>query len=404
MQAEVISIGSELLAGDVVDTNAATIARQFGTIGIPVCYQSAVGDHRERIQEILSLALRRSGVVITTGGIGPTEDDLTREIVARALGVDLEFHPELLAKIEERFQRLGVSMTPNNRKQAYIPAGSIPIENPRGTAPGFIAEHGGNVLISLPGVPAEMVFLLEQVVLPFLQSRFGLRGLTLTRTLKVAGLGESRVDQIVGDLMTGSTNPAVGLLAREGETHIRVTARGEEARSVEGLVAGTCREILQRLGNRVFGQDEETLEAVVGGILLAKGLRLAVAEWGSGGFLLSRLAAVPGSVGFLQGGVVRPHLTSADSSEEKKPEMEGACLALMADFQASGVLGLAVTENKCGPGSHAPWRAHFLFLGPWGKFQRTAPLPEPPALWRRASTSALEILRRILLVGSPDLS
>jgi len=279
----------------------------------------------------------------------------------------------------------------------------MPIENPRGTAPGFIAECGGNVLVSLPGVPGEMVFLLEQVVLPFLRSRFGLRGLTVTRTLKVAGLGESRVDQIVGDLMTGSTNPAVGLLAREGETHIRVTARGEEAQFVEELVAGTCREILQRLGNRVFGQDEDTLEAVVGGILLSKGLRLAVAEWGSGGFLLSRLAAVPGSAGFLQGGVVRPPLLSARPAEDEEPEMEGACLALRADLQASGVLGLAVAENKSDPGSGAPWRAHFLFLGPWGKFQRMAALPEPPALWRRASTSALEILRRVLLVGSPDL-
>jgi len=404
VHAEGISIGSELLLGDVVDTNAATLARKLGTIGIPVRYQSAVGDQRERIHEILSLALSRSPLIITTGGIGPTEDDLTRESVAEALGVDLEFKPELLTQIEERFQRLGVTMTSNNRKQSYIPAGSIPIENPQGTAPGFIVEHGGSILLSLPGVPREMVFLLDRFVLPFLRTRFGLRGLTLTRTLKVAGLGESRVDQIIGDLMTGSANPAVGLLAQEGETHIRVTARGEDAQFVEGAVAAACREIVARLGNRVYGVDDETLEQVVGGMLLTKGIRLAVAEWGSGGLLLNRLAAVSENTGFLQGGVVRPRLNSCSLSREEELEMEKSCHALMEDFQASSVLGLTVTGNESGQNSRAPWRAHFLYLGPWGRFQKTIPLPDPPTLWRRASTSALEILRRILLVGSPDLS
>lgn len=414
MHAEVLSIGSEILLGDVVDTNSAFVARRLGAIGVPVRYQGAVDDHRGRIREVLALALQRSPVIIATGGIGPTADDLTREVAAEVLGVPLEFHPELLAQIEERFQRLRMPMTPNNRQQAYIPAGSLPIENPKGTAPGFISERRGHYFVALPGVPTEMAFLLDSVVLEFLQKRLGLRGLTVTRTLKVASFGESRVDQLIRDLVADPEGPAVGLLAQGGETHVRVTGRGEDLESVERAVAVTCKEVVRRLGARVYGADEESLEGVVGGLLARRALSLAVVERGSGGFLTSRLAAVSGSGEFFRGGVVLPpgstRILSALFPETDIPAPQSGSSAeepywkLMADFQASGAVVLEVEEGKDGAKPQARHRVHLLFLGPWGSVSKEYSFAwPPPTLWQRAGTAGLEILRRILLVGSPDL-
>lgn len=414
MHAEVLSIGSEILLGDVVDTNVAFIARRLGTIGIPVCYQGAVDDHPGRIREVLARALERSPVVITTGGIGPTADDLTREVAAGVLGVPLEFHSELASQIEQRFRRLQMPMTPNNRQQAYLPAGSLPVENPRGTAPGFIAEREGHLLVCLPGVPAEMMFLIDSTILPFLQKRLGLRGLTVTRTLKVASFGESRVDQLIRDLMTSREGPAVGLLAQEGETHVRVTARGENLESVEEAVSETCREIVRRLGSRIYGADEESLEIVVGRLLASRGLKLAVAERGCGGFLTNRLAAVPASEEFFRGGIVLPAEGTGlpvrfPCGEEVSSGVEGSPAektgaVLLEGFQASAAVVLEVKEGEPGAAPRPRRPVHLVCLGPWGNFSKDYSFAWlPPALWRRAGTAALEILRRILLSGSPDL-
>src|SRR5574341_444298 len=209
MHAEIIAIGTELLLGELVDTNSAFIAKKLQTIGVPLHYTSTVGDNPDRIVSVIRHAVARSEVVITTGGLGPTVDDMTREAVAQATGRPLVFDEDLLKQIEDRFSRWGRKMSENNRRQAYRPEGSLPIENPVGTAPSFIVDLGERVTISLPGVPREMEYLMDAAVLPYLRQRFNLTGLIRSRELKVSGLGESVVDEQVGDLEKLS-NPAVG--------------------------------------------------------------------------------------------------------------------------------------------------------------------------------------------------
>ncbi len=203
--AELLAIGTELLLGEIVDTNSATIARALRGIGLDLLYISQIGDNEERIARAIADGLERSQAIITTGGLGPTVDDVTREAAARATGRPLELNTELLAQIEERFARWGRRMTDNNRRQAMIPHGAIPIPNPVGTAPAFIVETERSAVISVPGVPKEMEYLLERAVLPYLRQRLSLTGVIKARVLRTAGLGESTAISIGGDAIIGST-------------------------------------------------------------------------------------------------------------------------------------------------------------------------------------------------------
>ena len=228
--AEIVAIGSELLLGQIIDTNTSYLAARFQELGIEVRYSTQVGDDPGRMAEVLSRALKRSRITITTGGIGPTEDDLTREVIARITGRKLVFHPKLLRIIQGYFDLAGFVMAPNNRKQAYIPVGAQTLLNPIGTAPGFILEtEKGHLIITVPGVPRELRRMWSEAIAPFLQKKMGAaRGLIEYKVLKVCGLGESRVDEQIGDLIRGSTNPVIGLLASPGEIRIRLTAKGQE--------------------------------------------------------------------------------------------------------------------------------------------------------------------------------
>ncbi len=199
MNAEIISIGTELLLGEIVDTNSAHIARRLRDIGLNLYFTTTVGDNRQRIASAISTALDRADVIITTGGLGPTVDDMTRQAVADATGRELVFRQDLLDQIAERFNRFGSRMSENNRQQAYIPAGAIPIENPVGTAPCFIVESERGVVISLPGVPREMKHLLETAVIPYLRDRLGLTEVIKARVLRTAGIGESHIDEAIAD-------------------------------------------------------------------------------------------------------------------------------------------------------------------------------------------------------------
>ena len=213
MKAEIVAVGTELLLGQIVDTNSAHIAQQLTTVGLDLHFKSTVGDNLERIKGTLETALRRSDFIITTGGIGPTLDDLTREAVAEALNKPLLFQPHPFEQISDYFTRVGRPASPNNRKQAYIPEGAIPIENPVGTAPGFIAEQDGKAIISIPGVPHEMRYFMEHSVLPYLRRKLGIREVIVSRVLKLFGIGESVVDERIKDLIEQGTNPTIGLLA-----------------------------------------------------------------------------------------------------------------------------------------------------------------------------------------------
>lgn len=294
VSAEIITIGTEILLGEIVDTNAATIARALRSAGINLYRKTSVGDNPQRIAGIIREALGRAQVIITTGGLGPTVDDPTRDAVALALGVELEFRPELWEQILERFQRYGREPTENNRKQAYIPRGAQPLENPVGTAPCFtaFAVEGDieRVIISLPGVPREMEYLLMNDVIPFLIRHFTLTGTIKTRVLHTAGTGESQIDSLIGDLEELS-NPTVGLAAHSGQVDVRITARADSEAQADVLIAPIEAELRQRLGKIIYGADEETLEQAVIDALAGHGWSLAVFDAGTGGALLERLSS-----------------------------------------------------------------------------------------------------------------
>jgi nicotinamide-nucleotide amidase len=289
MHAEIIATGSELLLGEVVDTNSTYIARRLREIGLNLFYKTVVGDNEQRMAEALRIALNRSDVIITTGGLGPTVDDVTRPAVARAVNRELIFSDELLAQIQARFHAYGVPMGENNRRQAYLPQAAIPIENPVGTAPCFIVEHHDRLIISLPGVPREMEYLMEHVVLPYLKEKLRLSEVIAIRTLHTVGQGESRIDEAIGDLET-STNPTVGLSAKTGQVDIRITSKAATLEEAQALNAAMEQRVREKVGRFVFGADDETLESVVARLLMDQHLSVASAETGTGGVLGGRLA------------------------------------------------------------------------------------------------------------------
>lgn len=336
MHAEIVTTGSELLLGQLVDTNSAFIARTLRDIGLNLFFKTTVGDNEERLVEALRIAMSRSDIIITTGGLGPTVDDVTRPAIARATGRELEFRPELLTQIEARFQRFGAPMSENNRRQAYVPGGAIVIENPVGTAPSFIVEHMRGIVISLPGVPSEMEYLLTHNVAPYLRDKLELKDMILTRTLHAVGLGESRIDAAIADLQT-SNNPTVGLSAHPGQTDIRIAAKAANEAAARALIAPVEAQIRERLTAYVCCADEETIESRVLCQLAKRGWTLTSIESGTGGQLAGRLAgaAQPPSA-FLNGRIVSALDRPVEDAANALRAESGATLALAAQATWSG--------------------------------------------------------------------
>lgn len=291
---EVVTIGTELLIGQIEDTNSSYLAREMGKIGIEIRYRTAVGDRIEEIVDVLEAALARCDLVIATGGLGPTLDDLTRDAVARVAKVELEFRPELMEQIESIFKMAGYRMPDNNRRQAFVPAGSRIIPNPVGTAPAFVTFAAGKPVVCLPGVPREMKHLLRTEVIPLLREFFHAEaGGVVTRVIKVVGMGESKVDSLIGDLIKPGSDPEVGLLASIGEISVRISSFAKEREKAVLSVALLEEEIKKRLGKAVFGFDDDTLEAVLERMLNESGISIAVVETFSGGLAASRLHRLP---------------------------------------------------------------------------------------------------------------
>jgi len=288
MNAEIITIGTELLLGHTVDTNTAYLARQLAGLGLNLYRTTTVGDNEGRIAAAIQEALTRCQVVITTGGLGPTVDDVTRQAVARATGRSLILHEALLAQIAAFMARRGLVLGENNRRQALIPEGAIPIENPVGTAPGFIVQVDHRYVVALPGVPREMRYLTETRVIPFLREHLGLTSIIKSRVLHTVGVPESQVDRLIADLEQGQ-NPTVGLSAHPGQIDVRITARAESESEADALLASMETQVRERLGEMIYGTDEETLEGMVGELLRARKLTLAVLETNSGGGIAGRL-------------------------------------------------------------------------------------------------------------------
>jgi nicotinamide-nucleotide amidase len=288
--AEVVTIGSELVLGQLVDTNAAYIAQRLSEIGVGLAFHSTVGDDRRRMVEALTTALNRCQIVITTGGIGPTEDDLTREVAAEIMGVELILRDDLLAYIQGLFARMGYQMTPNNRRQAYIPAGSTPIHNPMGTAPAFYCEKEDRVLICLPGVPRETEYLIPNTVIPYLKQKYSPSGrIWVNRVLKVCGVGESNVDSQIKDIIKASRNPFVGLQASPNEIKVRLTAMAATDQEAGILLDDGERKIRDVLGDLIFGVGDDTLAGNTAARLTELGLSAAVAEAATQGIVTAEL-------------------------------------------------------------------------------------------------------------------
>ena len=352
MKAQIMSVGTELLLGQIVDTNASFICSALADLGIGVYFRSTVGDNTGRVQEVFLHALSRADLILSTGGLGPTDDDLTVAAAAGALGLPLERHEEAWAHVQEFFRKRNRPLSSQQEKQAMLPRGARMIPNPRGSAPGVIIEHREKTLIFTPGVPREMKGMVQDTVIPYLRER-GLAGREVirSRVLRIT-LGESVVEDRLRDLMRSSLNPTIAPYAHTGECHVRLTARGTEAQ-VEPLLAGTEAAIRERLGPAVYGTGETTLEEAVAQALTAKRVSVAVAESCTGGLLGQRLTNPPGASAYMDGGVItysnaakRRWLGVPEALLEQHGAVSAEAAKAMAEAvrkQAGTDLGIAVT-------------------------------------------------------------
>jgi nicotinamide-nucleotide amidase len=377
--AEIITIGTELLLGDIVDTNSRYLARCLRDVGIDLYRKSTVGDNINRIAQAILESLSRCDIIITSGGLGPTVDDPTRQAVAKAIGVNLEFHSDLWQQIKLRFQRMGRIPTENNRRQAYIPRGAIAFENPAGTAPIFILEHDSHLIICLPGVPRELEVLTNQIVMPYLHQYYDLHEIIKSRVLHTVGVGESQIDDLIGDLEQLS-NPTVGLAAHSGQVDIRITAKAGSDAASEELIQPLEATIRDRLGDWIFGVDQESLEEVALRSITAQQWLLSVVEAGLGGILTRKLAALHGT--FIGGHV----LSDPPSAEELEKLTDSYRLAQNAD------VGLGVSLVK----KSQSYDVYFVVITPHKKHQtkRTySGVPEYAIFW--AFNQSLDLIRKV---------
>lgn len=304
MVAEIISVGTELLLGQITDTNAAYLGRTLAGLGIDLYYKSTVGDNEGRVIETIRRARERADLILTSGGLGPTEDDLTKEVIAQVFEEELVMHEPSLEALRAFFAKRGAAMPERNAKQALIYRGGRMIPNPNGTAPGALLEKGGKIVISLPGPPNEMVPMVENHVVPLLTERLsGTRQYLVTRVFRLIGIGESAAEEQVQDLIRG-TNPTLAPLAHTGEVHLRLGAKAGSMEAAEALMGPVEEELRRRLGRFIYGTDKTTLEEAVVRTLTERGLTVACAESCTGGLLGGRLTAVPGSSGTFLGGVI----------------------------------------------------------------------------------------------------
>jgi nicotinamide-nucleotide amidase len=342
-------IGSELLLGEIVDTNATRLAKMLREIGLDLYYKTTVGDNEDRITDVLNLALDRSDVVITSGGLGPTVDDMTRQAVANATGRNLVYSTQLERQIAARFRSFGREMAENNKRQAYLPEGALPLRNPVGTAPCFLADdvQGRGFIVSLPGVPRELDYMMENTVIPLLVERMGGAKIIKARILRTCAVGESDVDRAIGDLMT-ATNPTVALAAHPGQTDVRITAKADTEADASAMIAPVEAELRKRLGIAIYGVEQETVAEVVGQLLTQRQLSLSVIDTLTDGQLVREM--VESGFGDLIAADLHPaspaeawQMTGLAENPEMK-ELDGftQAAALARTIAPNGGVGLAL--------------------------------------------------------------
>ena len=414
MNAEIIAIGSELLLGQIVDTNTSHIARHLAENGIELVQTATVGDDLQRIKEVMREAIARSNIIITTGGIGPTEDDLTRESVAEVFNRPLKFQQHLMEQIEALFKKRGFRMSENNRKQAFIPEGAIPIENPKGTAPGFIVEYANGAILSIPGVPAEMEYLMEASVIPYLRRRFKLENQIIQyRVLRACGLGESAIGLQIKDLMKQNQNPSVGTLASIGDIKIRITAKANSPLEASSLIENMESEIRGRLGVLIYGVDDETLHGNVTREMERLNITLSVVETFTSGIVSQKLSST-GSGSFIQGLLLPTERSLSiflkiSEDEIRKLQQDPQALAdrlsVMAKEEFKTTLGFAVHGQMTEVQGKGEYRMETFYSISADEGIEKQPYTLGGELWmvrERAAIIALDMLRKYLLKIKSD--
>ncbi|NLM75156.1 MAG: competence/damage-inducible protein A [Clostridiaceae bacterium] len=302
MIAEIIAVGTELLMGQIANTNAQFLSRRLNDLGISVYYHSVVGDNPKRLEDSLKIALERANLIITTGGLGPTQDDITKETIASALGLKLVLHEETHKNIRCFFERRNRKMQKNNEKQAYLPENGILIPNNQGTAPGCIVETDNKIIVMLPGPPKELIPMFEETVFPYFSKKTG--QIIGSRLLKVFGIGESEMEMRIADILESQTNPTIAPYVQDGEIVIRVTARCHDEAEAEKMIMPVIEKIKARLGDLIYAYNGENMEEVVVELLKQKGVSLSVAESCTGGMLSARIINVPGASDIFERGYI----------------------------------------------------------------------------------------------------
>ncbi len=407
MDAEIIAVGSELLTPQRLDTNSLFLTDKLNALGIEVRFKTVVGDDRERLASVLRAALGRSGLIVLTGGLGPTEDDVNRDVVAEVLARPLREVPEIRQQLEKRFARVGRTMSANNLRQALVPEGADWLENKNGTAPGLWIEQGETLIVLLPGPPWELEAMFESACLPRLAQR-ATGGRIVTRVLKVVGLPESEVDRRIAPIYREYRNPATTILATLGSIEIHLRARAASDAEAEALLAPLADKIEVALGDNIYSTKGESLEEIVGMFLMMKQKTMAAAESCTGGLLAERLTRTPGSSNYFLGGAIcysNELKTKLAGVPEVLIKENGAVSKPVAQAMAEGIrrrsgasIGIGVT-GIAGPGggsAEKPVGLVFIALADeHGTQVREFRFPgnrERVRLW--ASTAALEMIRR----------
>lgn len=414
MSAEIICVGTELLLGDILNTNAQFLAQQLAQLGIPHYYQTVVGDNPGRLQQVLAIACDRSEILLFTGGLGPTPDDLTTETIADFFGVPLEERPEILADIADKYNRRGREMTPSNRKQALIPQGAEILPNQWGTAPGIIWQPCPNLtILTFPGVPFEMQRMWEATAVPYLKGQGWGKEIIESRMLKFWGIAEAALAEKVAPFLNLS-NPTVAPYASMGEVKLRVSAKAASAELADEMISPVAAQLQQIAGLDYYGADDDSLASVVGQLLQAANETLSVAESCTGGGLGSAITSVPGSSIYFQGGIISYDNQVKISLLGVNPDdlaQDGAVSETVAKQMAVGVRsllsttwGLSIT-GIAGPGGGTETKpvglVYIGLAGPNGLVEscehRFNPLQDRSLIRHFSTCSALDRLRRYLL-------
>ncbi len=291
MNCEIIAVGTEILLGDILNTNAQYLSQELSALGISIYHQCVVGDNEDRLKDAIKLAFNRADIIILTGGLGPTEDDITKESVAETLGVKLIFHQESYDKIVEHFKNR--YMSPTNKKQAYVLDGGLVLQNNNGTAPGCLYDNGEKIVVVLPGPPYEMGPMFEESVKPYLMKKCG--GIIKSKFVRVFGIGESNAEYMLKDIIDTQTNPTIAPYAKKTEACFRVTAKADSTEQADELICETVSKIRSKLGSAVYGEDEDSLQSVIVDLLKKNNLKISIAESCTAGLIASKIGEVSGA-------------------------------------------------------------------------------------------------------------